>query len=93
MFHRQGATELKSRDELKKFSAAYECLGKTSSLLVRTEDGHAEVWETRGQMLTVVDFIEVKFFTKRRADNPEEYEQAKRSFNPVFRVLDRGVAA
>lgn len=48
------------------FDDAYEYLKANSELLVRTKEGKAEVWETNGCLLTVVDLEKREFWTRRR---------------------------
>lgn len=59
------------------FNEAYEYLRATSELLVRTEKGKIEVYETNGCLLTVVDFEKREFWTKRRQDDPIKYDLGK----------------
>lgn len=60
------------------FEEAYELLAARSTFLVQTECGDAEVWETNGSLLTIVDFPDKTFATKRRQDNPCEYDRLRK---------------
>jgi hypothetical protein len=64
-------------DIMEEFQEAYEYLKKNSTLLVRSDDGRAEVYETEGNLLTVVLFDKKEFWTLRREDDPIKYEMAK----------------
>ena len=60
------------------FNEAYDYLKANSELLVRTEKGKIEVYETNGCLLTVVDLEKREFWTKRRQDDPAKYDLGKR---------------
>lgn len=62
---------------MNKFEKAYECLKANSELLVRTEEGKTEVWETNNSLMTVVDFEKREFWTKRKQDDPIKYDFGK----------------
>jgi len=59
------------------FEKAYAYLKTNSKMLVRTEEGKAEVWETNECLLTIVDLNKQEFHTKRKQDNPVKYDLAK----------------
>jgi len=62
---------------MNEFEKAYEYLKVNSKLLVRTEEGKTEVWETNDCLMTVVDFGKQEFWTKRREDDPIKYDLGK----------------
>jgi len=62
------------------FSAAYQYLAVTSVMICRSEDGKTEVYETHHDLLTVVDFPKVAFFTRTRDQDPAKYEGARAAF-------------
>jgi hypothetical protein len=66
--------------KISKFSNSYQVLAAESVLICRTDDGQAEVWETRHDLLTVVDFKKVDFWTHRRDVDPVQYEGARQEF-------------
>jgi hypothetical protein len=61
----------------KEFQETYEYLKKNSSLLIRSNDGRTEVYETEGNLLTVVLLDKKDFWTLRREDDPIKYEMTK----------------
>jgi len=63
----------------RQFQEDYETLQKTSVLLARADDVGAEVWETEGQLLTVVD-ITKRQFTKVKKQDPAIYAATKKEF-------------
>jgi hypothetical protein len=66
--------------KITKFSAAYQQLAVNSVLICRSDDGKAEVYETHHDLLTVVDFPKVAFFTRSRDQDPAKYEGARQEF-------------
>jgi len=64
----------------RQFQEDYETLQKTSVLLARADDDGAEVWETEGQLLTIVDITKKQFLTKVKKPDPAIYAAAKKLF-------------
>lgn len=78
----KGPTKMEKQDvqKITAFSAAYQQLAVTSVMICRSEDGKAEVYETHHDLLTVVDFPKVAFFTRTRDQDPAKYEGARQEF-------------
>ena len=69
------------------FDQAYSYLAANSDLLIRTQEGNLEVWETNGQLMTVVDLRKREFWTKKRKHNPAQYDGGKRK---LLEMMNRG---